>query len=137
MPALIGLLEDADADVRHGAAQTLGEWGHRAEAVPALIGLLGHADAEVRYGAARTLGEWGKVPDLVRSIVSPLIPDHPDPVVELLTHARDDFMPMCIESSTVQLVIRALTPDQGDTPLVTQLRRIVYQWLWQVAGVAG
>jgi HEAT repeat protein len=105
--------------------------------VPALIGLLEDADAWVRSGAAQTLGEWGKVPDLVRSIVSPLIPDHPDPVVELLTHARDDFMPMCVESSTVKLVIRALTPDQGDTPLVTQLRGIVYQWLWQVAGVAG
>ena len=41
--------------VRYRAAQTLGEWGHRAEAVPALIGLLGHADAA--SGTARP-GRW-------------------------------------------------------------------------------
>src|SRR5262249_20769495 len=73
VPALVGALSDADGDVGHQAAITLGRIGKPAP--PALITALKDKDATVRYGAADAIvGIGWDAGDAVPSLI-PLLRD--------------------------------------------------------------
>src|SRR5262249_16813837 len=71
VPALVGALSDADGDVGHQAAITLGRIGKTA--LPALITALKDKDATVRYRAADAIGGLGGAPGNPVPSLTPLL----------------------------------------------------------------
>ncbi len=74
--ALVGLLQDADADVRHRAAAVVQDAGVQLDAAQAaLVGLLQDADSNVRWRAAETLKEGGTHLDAAQAVLVDYLQD--------------------------------------------------------------
>jgi len=83
VPALIGLLDYDDPEVRYAAVFALGSLGPVArEALPALIECLGDASERVRWNALASLGDIHEDPDRVVPILIRYL-DSPDDAARL------------------------------------------------------
>ena len=74
VPGLVGLLTDAESNVRGNAIDALGFIGKQADkAVPALLPLLKDNDPEVRQITAQSLGDIGvKTDDVILALIEEL-----------------------------------------------------------------
>jgi tetratricopeptide (TPR) repeat protein len=132
LPALIRLLEDQDANVRWNAASVLGGWGHQAEALPALIRLLEHQDANIRSRMIHLLGRWGGGHNAASTVLSQHLGLACPQAVAYL-ESDPEGKPRPPDPETAQFLAEAIRPDPSDSLQVQGLRRVVFEWVWQMA----
>jgi len=88
----MALLQDETASVRSYAAEALGNWDYRADAVPTLIALLQDETASVRFLAAEALGNWDYRADAVPTLIA-LLQDETASVRFLAAQVLEDWGP--------------------------------------------